>query len=301
MTWYNDVPVGPCGAGVLPLACTADGALVSGDFAVMAHESHWVPTDAEMFPFAGLRTPNVDGHMAAHRARDHHHTTLSLSHGLGALDNPGGNHLAEVIDGWMRAPLNATRLSDCGGPPGFPCNLPAPADYVSAPHTTYEYVRDFLGYRVQLTDAAWSVGAGGALAFSGTVVNFGFAAPVSPRSVQLVLVDARGIVAAAALPNADASTWAPHVPHDPLHAPLSYALAGSLASPPQLPRAKYSLGLWMPDARNEAAPWALRLANQECAEAAAAGPACGVVWWAPEGAAQGGVNLIGVVEVGGQI
>ncbi len=301
MTWYSDAPVGRCGAGVLPLACTADGALVAGDFAVMAHESHWVPTDAEMFPFAGLRTPVIDGHTAASRARDHHHTTLSLSHGLAALDNPyGANPLAEVIDGWMHAPLNATRLGDCGGPPGYPCNLPAPADYVRAPHTVFEYLRDFLGYRVQLTGAEFSVGTDG-VAFSGTVVNWGFSAPVSPRAVRLALVDtagARGVVAAAAIPGADASAWAPHVPHDPLHEALIHTIAGTLPVPPGLPRGNYSLGLWMPDARSEGAPWALRLANEECAEAAAAGPACGVFWWAPAGAEQGGVNLLGVVEVG---
>ena len=329
MTWYADVPVGPCGSGVAPLACTADGALQSYDFDLMAHESHWVPTDAEMFPFAGLRTPYIDGHAAAHRARMHHHTTLSVSHGLAALDNPGGRGaLAEAIDGWMAQPLNVSRLGDCGGAPGhFPCNLPAPPDYVAVPHSTFEYLRDFLGYRLQLTEATWAVGAAAAAAaaasssssaaraevevtFSGTIVNWGFAAPVSPRSVRLALVDVHSnsssssIVAWSALPGVNAAAWAPHIPHDPLHLPLNHSLAGVLRVQGGALAAagggggskNFSLGLWLPDERSTSVAWALRLANAPCADPAAVGPECGVHWWLPP-VGEGGINLFTAIQL----
>ena len=304
MTWFADAPVGICGSGVLPLACTADGGLLSGDFALMAHESHWVTTDAEMFPWAGLRTPFVDGHTAAHRARMHHHTTLSIAHGLGQLDNPpvngsGGGVLSETIDAWMSQPLNVTRLSDCGGPPGYPCNLPTPYDYTTVPHTTFEYIRDFLGYRAQLTEAAWNVVGGGArLVFSGTVVNWGFAAPVAHRTLRLALVDAspggRGIVAWVDT-GADAASWMPHVPHDPLFAPVNHTVSGALELA-GLPAGNYSAGLWLPEGRNASTMWAMRLANAPCDNALAAGPLCGVFWWAPP-IGEGGVNVFGTVSL----
>jgi hypothetical protein len=95
--------------------------------------------------------------------------------------------------------------------------MPAPDAYVAeiANKTSFDYIRDFLGYRIQLNGAYFpsNVSLGGTLSVAIRVTNFGFSAPINPRLVFLVLIDAAtdAIVFITHFPGVDWRAWQPHV------------------------------------------------------------------------------------------
>ena len=214
----------------------------------------------------------------------------------------------ENINAWMREPLNISRLWNCGGPSWFDCGMPAPDAYVQAlPNlTAYDYIRDFLGYRVQLLEASFpaSVALGAELTVAVRLVNYGFAAPANPRGMLLALIDAGAaggagaIVFTAPFPGVDARAWQPFVPNDPLLQPLVH-FAGAAPRLAALAPGAYALGLYLPDAApgaSNASAFSVRLANKACATMSAAGVnAC--TWWWVDARSAGGVNVIGQVVV----
>ena len=218
-----------------------------------------------------------------------HYSTLSLVHGLldGKLSNTSSQQ-NETIARWMSTPLDVDRLRGD--------RLPISAAYAAAAHTGYEYVRDHLGYRLELQWAEFpaTIARGSAFNFSAGLVNWGFAAPINPRPVLLVLLsaDSSAILWRSAGSLADVREWQPHAPGDPTYSALEHAL-GSSETVPTNASAGESLpvGLFLPDARMEAlastaeaaAAYSIRLAND------------GVGWVAVVG--EGAVNVIGHVTL----
>ena len=326
-TYYADLPAAACGASavpIVPLFCSLDGPMVDAAFAVTTLESPYVPIGGEMYWSAGANgsgTLVVDGHTAAHRLRMQHFTYLSIVHGLAPYgrggrgrgrgrDGNGGRGAltatSENINAWMATPLNISRIWNCGGPTWWPCEMPLPPAYAAAlpNRSVFEYIRDLLGYRVQLNSADFpaAVALGDELTVSARVTNFGFAAPVSPRLVYIVLIDAMAdaIAFITHFPGVDASSWMPHVPGDPALAPLEHFMGASpLLAAGALAPGNYSLGLFLPDATpgaSNASAFSVRLANRACATIAEAGSGGCAFWWADRGGA-GGVNVIGQVQV----
>ena len=128
----------------------------------MSCRSPFVPVDAEMDWHSGstkrtgcnadLRWPvKIDAETFAWRAREMHLTTLSLVHGFSGLDGGAHPDHNETIDAWMRTPLNLTRL--------YLDKLPVSPFYAASNHTGFEYLRDHLGYRLELRQAAWPGGS----------------------------------------------------------------------------------------------------------------------------------------------
>ena len=66
----------------------------------------------------------------------------------------------------------------------------------------YEYIRDHLGYRLELRSAVLleklslpaTSGGNISFVFEAALINWGFAAPISPRPVQLVVLAGNGAV-----------------------------------------------------------------------------------------------------------
>ena len=118
-----------------------------------------------------------------------HYDTLSLVHGFFPLDGPASKDSRpnETISGWAREPLNVSRIRLD--------RLPLSSGYAEGVagqpfFSVFDYIRDHLGYRLEVAAASFprEVAAAGPLAFAADIVNYGFAAPVNPRPVQLVLL-----------------------------------------------------------------------------------------------------------------
>jgi hypothetical protein len=168
------------GAGFVPVGATpifqsAHGPMVDPDFAFAARESPWVPMDGEMFWFAGAKDYSapwpkvIPAELAAWRLREMHYTTLSLVHGFGKLDQkhaPAASTVNETITRWMRTPLDIQRLRQD--------RLPISPAYAAVQHTGFEYVRDHLGYRLELQWAQFAdtITPGAPFSFRAGIVNW---------------------------------------------------------------------------------------------------------------------------------
>eukprot|EP00658_Telonema_sp_P-2_P063555 TRINITY_DN5230_c0_g2_i1.p1 TRINITY_DN5230_c0_g2~~TRINITY_DN5230_c0_g2_i1.p1 ORF type:complete len:201 (-),score=64.15 TRINITY_DN5230_c0_g2_i1:51-653(-) len=135
--------------------CIRDsGMFMDPQYGYAVKESPFVPVDGEMFWHIGHQKydqnwPMVIGaETAAWRLREMHYSTLSLVHGFTKLDGVSKAELGnETIDSWMSAPLNLTLLQNS--------RLPISDAYTQVPHTGYEYIRDHLGYRLELQAATF--------------------------------------------------------------------------------------------------------------------------------------------------
>ena len=284
-------------AGATPIFQSAHGPMVDPDFAFAARESAWVPIDGEMFWFAGKAktSTGITAELAAWRLREMHYTTLSLVHGFAKLDSknaPAATTVNETITRWTRTPLDVTRLRQD--------RLPISPAYAAVPHTGFEYVRDHLGYRLELQWAAFAdtITPGAPLTFRAGLVNWGFAAPINPRPVLLVLLaaDSSTIVWRSGSTMADVRDWQPHIPGDPTFSALEHTLTSHESLPAAVCAGATSLqlGVFMPDARMNklveteamAAAFSLRLANAD------------VGWQTVK--SEGAVNILANVTCAGQ-
>lgn len=202
------------------------------------------------------------------------------------------------------------------------CFLPIAQELkMNVNYSVYEYIRDHLGYRLELQSATYTDTAqvreeqpggrhamtrprdknmpqavtGAIISFNATVINRGFSAPHTARPLQLVLTrlsplesGASPIVAQAAVPSADIRLWQPRAVGDPFRLPIVHRISGSLEVPAGVPTGSYNLGLYLPDALGSVAnrsAFAIRLAND-------------LPWqtWGDAGE-WGGVNVIGTVSI----
>jgi hypothetical protein len=300
-----------------PVYDSLHGPMVDPNYAYIQRESPFVPMDCEMdWNTGAARTGcnsdanwpfKVPAETFAWRARDMHYSTMSLVHGYWVLDGKRHPEWAhnETIDSWMKAPLNLTRL--------YLDKLPVSKYYAAASIldklTGFDYIRDHLGYRLELQHATWTdelqlgpAGSTASLPFSATLLNWGFAAPINPRPVQLVILSAdrtRIVWRSASL--VDPTTWQPHIPGSPFYTPSRHTFGGNLAvnvtaamhlamCEPPASDCMLPIGLHMPDVRNElfaasgvADAFSIRLANEN------------MPWVTVE--KEGGVNVLGELHV----
>ena len=302
-----------------PVFNSAHGPMLGPGYSYEKAESPFVPMDAEMGWLVGLKEaqssssspssssssthtdhPNtrwprkVPAETAAWRLREMHYSTMSLVHGYSHLDGlnktthlPNNN---ETIDSWMQHKLNITLASR-------DFRLPIAPVYANAGKSGYQYIRDHLGYRLELRSAALpeqltptTGGASTSFVFSAALLNWGFAAPISPRPVMLVLLAANNSIVWRSASLADPRDFQPFVPGDPTYLPALHRITARVEIPAAVVRglAGASLlrfGLFMPDMRMAAAvaagvgaDYCVRLAND------------GVDW-------VNGVNVLAAVKV----
>jgi len=298
-----------------------DGYVVGAGWDYVVAESPYVPMDGEMYGNQGDESskPPVSGLVAAHRLFLHHYDTLSMEHGFAAFDNPPrANASIESIDVWARTALTPQYLLQwklplepayfaggrCASPisPAYDCSSPS----LSGSFSEFDYIRDHLGYRLSLESASFPISTRNRdsssdsgtdsnlqLEFRATIVNWGFAAPLNPRPVLLVMIDARSrIVLNYSLPSANANKWFPRSPLDPMRLRLKHVLSATVPLPPTVTHGHFKLGLWMPDPAPElqnVAAYSIRLANDE---------RDGQWWTAPAiSPAANGINVIGDVSI----
>ena len=157
----------------------------------------------------------------------------------------------------MRTPLNVTLASR-------DFRLPLSPEYASAARSGYEYIRDHLGYRIELRSARLpqqlSVHDSRDLefVFEAALVNWGFAAPDSPRPVQLVLLATNGTIVWSSATLADPRDWQPYTPGDPTFLPLLHRLRDTVSIPASALQCEvgscvFEFGLYLPDMRQKEA------------------------------------------------
>lgn len=250
------------------------------EFDYMTAECPYVAVDGELF-WSDI-DGRVDGFKAAQRMRLHHYSSFSIAHSYSEME---GKPLG--IDVWMKTPLDAAQATDA--------ELPVSDGYFEdnegrpIARTEFEYIRDHLGYRIELQEAAWpeSARAGAPLKVGVSLINRGFSTLINPRSPYLALIDARNNVAWTHKLETDPRGWQPFTPGESGYAPLIHKVAGEAALPPHLPPGTYLLGLWLPDEADslrEDARYAVRAANRD------------VPWWTAPGGKYG-INILGFIQV----
>ncbi|MFH0519376.1 DUF4874 domain-containing protein [Streptomyces sp. M41] len=135
----------------------------------------------------------------------------------------------------------------------------------SVPRTHFEYVRDHLGYRLEIQQARYDVGelTSRKLPVEVDLVNRGFAPPKHPRPAYLVLLDAEGKTVAQTHTRADWTQWQPQgraETTDNHGEPPTHTVHGTLEVPWSA-RGTYRLGLKLAGHHNGGEPRHVRCAN----------------------------------------
>ncbi len=176
---FNDgFMAGPSNGGTFGRG--GDKCSIEQEMLYLAQESRFLPMDGELFwrDLSGAVLP-----AAALKNLDRwHYDTLGMVHSNSLFE--GDNY---SIDIWKAVPVDPMALIDGG--------FKFSHDYFtdeSGKHvwrSYYEYIRDHLGYRLELLEAEISdeIAPGGTLNATIKLVNRGFSAPVNPRPVKLIL------------------------------------------------------------------------------------------------------------------
>lgn len=221
------------------------------DYFMVEKEAISTVVDGEMpydgngiYDFNLLASGNQGGWQAAKRMRTHAHSSFSLVH----------NYKLNIA-AWKKQLISPVQLLNDKIDVTDEYFLDNQEHQVS--RTSYEYIRDHLGYRFQLKEATIpiSVAPGDSASFSIQLKNFGFAPLINKRPVYLAVINEKNEVSEF-LTSADALKWLPsndtHVINYTIRLDNSFT-AGT-----------YKVGIWMPDESNELrydSRYAIRFAN----------------------------------------
>ena len=262
----------------------------SRDYDYMTGESLFVPMDGEFFwAWSKYGRLKDNGLEAIKRLWEHHYTLFSYAHNNTLFEGSWAKKKYNArfsIDEWKDEKLDPEFLKKNNIPFSPAYFEDAKGGFVS--RTIFEYVRDHLGYRLELTKGRFpnktSVGKTFKAEFS--LVNRGFAAPINPRGVHLVLI-ADNKVYTLAKAKADVRKWYPCLPNKRTVLAPEYKLHFDAKMPKDVVPGKCKLGIWMPDNAktiHKDSRYAIKLANRD------------VPWWTASGNSYG-VNIIGDITI----
>ncbi len=249
------------------------------EFDAFTRESPYLAVDGELF--WSDQGGKIDGLRAIKRLRLHHYTSLSLTHGYSDYEGEPYS-----IDQWKKTPITLEAIAKN--------NLPQDKDYFTnrdgspAVRTQFEYIRDHLGYRIELQHARFpeKVAAGKPLPVEVSLINRGFATLINPRKVYLALINTAGELVRTRVTSANPQSWQPFRPGDPDYCPLEHRVQGTVDTT-GLAAGEYLVGLWMPDTSKSLekdARYAVRVANGD------------VPWW-ETASGEYGINILGRVKI----
>jgi hypothetical protein len=208
------------------------------DYHMVEKEARSTVVDGEMpynghglYDFNMIASGNQGGWQAAKRMRTHAHSSFSIVH----------NYKLNIA-AWKKQKLSAIQLRND--------KINLTDDYFlneqgqEVSRTAYEYIRDHLGYRLQLKDATIpiNVNRGDSAVFSVRLTNFGFAPLINKRPVYLVLIDEKNQVSEF-LTSADAAKWLPADTADD-----TYTISHTTSIHTSFTPGVYKVGVWLPDA-----------------------------------------------------
>lgn len=242
-----------------------DGGMSEGTpaYKQIVRESRYLPVDGELpwgtwsmnqdpdNPEAGWI---IDGVETARRLCKQHFTSLSAIHNYKEKGAPDKYSMMY----WKETPITEDFLKDNQMPvsDGYFHNQ----DGTPAKRNVFEYIRDHLGYRIELQ----------ALVFKNDttyllLVNRGFSTLFNEHPVYFVLTDESGNVCHTQLTDADVRDWQPSSPNRPQSIAQTHIVTAKLETKDLKP-GTYRLGLWIPDGseRLQYDPrFAIRCANSD--------------------------------------
>ncbi|MDR1416075.1 MAG: DUF4832 domain-containing protein [Prevotellaceae bacterium] len=243
----------------------------SANFAQIVKESPYLIVDGEL-PW-GFWSVNqdpdnkdsgwlIDGAQVARRLFLQHYTSLSAIHNY--KERNDSDKFSMLY--WKETPISETFLTENKMP--FSPAYFLKKDGTKAARSEFEYIRDHLGYRIELqqlkTNLPWKKGAANQVEVS--LINRGFSTLFNEHPVSFVLIDSAGKVCASALTSANVNDWQPYAPQDVDQTPLVHHVSASITLPSTLPAGAYRLGLWIPDgaaALKYNPQYAIRCANSD--------------------------------------
>lgn len=234
------------------------------DFDYWTKDSPWVPVDGELFwsdQSWPSGTASVNGWVAALRLRMHHYTTFSLAHSSSAYEGRPYS-----MDAWKTQAVSRVMVESA--------KMPLSDGYFestngsSVTRSAFAYIRDHLGYRVELVSAVLpkSITTSNALDLELRLYNRGFSSPVNSRPVWLVLLDQKNRVCAEWPTGVDARSWQPWTPADTQYGVNLHRVKASVNLPAFTQPGPYRLALWLPDnseTLHHDARFAVRCANRD--------------------------------------
>jgi len=149
------------------------------EFLKVSRESIHLPVDGESFWSGWGDYTRMNPISALERFQKHHYTTFNFTHTNIDFDGAG------PIEAWKQIIFTEEILKLYG--------LPCDENYFkhNSTPTAFDYIRDHLGYRIEMTQSEGSFVDGH---YKGhvTLRNVGCASPVNPREIYLVLFDEKG-------------------------------------------------------------------------------------------------------------
>lgn len=242
-----------------------DGGMSEGTpaYEQIVRESRYLPVDGELpwgtwsmnqdpdNPEAGWI---IDGVETARRLCKQHFTSLSAIHNYKEKGAPDKYSMMY----WKETPITEDFLRDNQMPvsDGYFRNQ----DGTPAERNVFEYIRDHLGYRIELQALVFKNDTTGLL-----LVNRGFSTLFNEHPVYFVLTDESGNVCHTQLTDANVRDWQPSSPDRPQSIPQLHRITAKLQTKDLKP-GTYRLGLWIPDGseRLQYDPrFAIRCANSD--------------------------------------
>lgn len=184
---------------------TAGGDNGSSKYKLFAKTNPYRLNDGETPWAGGSEEPDeyIDGKNFARQLYEHHLSTLSIEHNYREFfrrDNRVDDSYYNIAR--YRNEYIGEQDAKAMGVPYYPQYF-KDADGNPIEHSIYDYIEDFLGYHLVLSDL---VETDGASEVSFTLTNFGFGAPLNATGAELVLIDAQGKEETFALSDFDAKS-----------------------------------------------------------------------------------------------
>jgi hypothetical protein len=108
----------------------------------------------------------------------------------------------------------------------------------------YDFVRDHLGYRLNLLPSSSVTFENGQINYDLKLTNTGFGTVLNPSEIYLLVLDNGNNIVAEEKLNVNAKSWQPWAKNDATNL-LTHSLSGSIAIASS---GEYRIGLWIPDA-----------------------------------------------------
>lgn len=119
------------------------------------------------------------------------------------------------------------------------------ADGRPVPRPLYDFIRDHLGYRLNVLPEPVLNATNNELTYNIGITNTGFATVINPKTAYLVLIDDQNqIVQEIALNDVNTKSWQPWASSKPAEL-LTHTIAGTAAL--EVTAGTYKVGLWIPD------------------------------------------------------
>lgn len=209
----------------------------------------------------------IDGHEVARRLFLQHYTSLSIIHNYKeqhanqTFDENNAPEYSMIV--WKKTPLSEDFLKQNKMP--VSANYFVKHDGTKIKRNVFDYIRDHLGYRIELQSIAFPEKfiAGEDISLEIKLINRGFATVFGNHKFNIVLIDENENITEFPI-DVNFTDWQPHQPGDKTYTPLIHTIKAQIKLPGSLPTGTYKLGIWMPDGSEQLKDnnrYAIRCAN----------------------------------------